>query len=431
MVNKKTAVIGAGPMGLIVALELLKQGRQVDIYEHDDRIGGMSASFDFDGLLIERYYHFICGPDEPMFALLREMGLIENLKWVDTKMGYFFDGKLYPWGTPQSLLRFPKLDMLTKLRYAAMVMKTKGISDWKELDKVNVIDWLKGWLGERGYNILWKSLFELKFHEFTNSISAAWLGTRIKRVGLSRRSLFQESLGYLEGGSEVLLRRMEEKILALGGRIHLRTPVRQVLVEEERVTGVRTAEGDHDYSTVISTVPIQYVPRLVPNMPAAFRNKIDAIDNIAVACVILKLKNQITPNFWVNINDPAIQIPGIIEYSNLNPMGGEHIVYAPFYMPASHPKYREDDVKLLAEVKSYLARINPKFREDWVLSSKVSRYEYAQTVCPPGFFDMLPGMRTPVAGFWMADTSYYYPEDRSICESVRCGKQLAESVCAA
>ena len=34
-------------------------------------------------------------------------------------------------------------------------------------------------------------------------------------------------------------------------------------------------------------------------------------------------------------------------------------------------------------------------------------------------------MRTPVAGFFMADTSYYYPEDRSICESVRVGKTLA------
>ncbi|MGH8112136.1 MAG: FAD-dependent oxidoreductase, partial [Rhodanobacteraceae bacterium] len=46
-------VLGAGPMGLMATMELLKAGHQVDLYERDDRIGGMSASFDFDGVEIE------------------------------------------------------------------------------------------------------------------------------------------------------------------------------------------------------------------------------------------------------------------------------------------------------------------------------------------------------------------------------------------
>ena len=56
--SKKFAIIGTGPMGLACAYHLLKQGYSVDIYEKDDRIGGMSACFDFDGLTIERYYHY-------------------------------------------------------------------------------------------------------------------------------------------------------------------------------------------------------------------------------------------------------------------------------------------------------------------------------------------------------------------------------------
>lgn len=59
------AIVGSGPMGLMAAMELLKKGHQVDVYERDDRIGGMSADFDFDGLRIERYYHFICKTDFP------------------------------------------------------------------------------------------------------------------------------------------------------------------------------------------------------------------------------------------------------------------------------------------------------------------------------------------------------------------------------
>ena len=113
----KIAVIGAGPMGLAAAYELTKQGRQVDLYEYDDRLGGMSAHFDFNGLSIERYYHFVCHHDDPLFALLAELGLSDKLHWVDTRMGYFYEGHLHRWGDPISLLRFPHLDMISKLRY--------------------------------------------------------------------------------------------------------------------------------------------------------------------------------------------------------------------------------------------------------------------------------------------------------------------------
>jgi len=47
---KKIAIIGAGPMGLAVAYQLVKDGYKPVVYEADDRIGGMTASFYFDGL---------------------------------------------------------------------------------------------------------------------------------------------------------------------------------------------------------------------------------------------------------------------------------------------------------------------------------------------------------------------------------------------
>lgn len=110
MTSKKNyAIVGAGPMGLMAAVRLLDAGHQVDIYERDDRIGGMSATFDFDGLPIERYYHFICKTDDPLFALLERYGISDKLHWTDTKMGYFYNGNLYKWGTPFALLGFPTL----------------------------------------------------------------------------------------------------------------------------------------------------------------------------------------------------------------------------------------------------------------------------------------------------------------------------------
>lgn len=416
-------------MGLMAAIELLKHGHQVDLYEGADRIGGMSAHFDFAGTRIERYYHFVCKTGEPLFTLLRSLGLSDRLKWTDTRMGYFYNGTLYRWGTPFALLAFPKLVLVSKLRYALHVMVTKGISDWRPLDNANATHWLRKWLGRRGYDVLWNRTFTLKFFEHTENLSAAWIGTRIKRIALSRRSLLQESLGYIEGGSETVLDAMVQSVRALGGRIHLGSRIERVLTADGRVSVAGAARA---CDAVLSTAPIQYVPAIVPDLPPVLAARIRSIENIPVACIILKLRHPVSENFWMNISDSGIDIPGLIEYSNLNPGAtpGEHIVYAPFYMPKTHPKWQQGNEQLIDEVIGYLGRINPAFRPEWVLARHCHRYEFAQTICPPGFYDALPPMRTPVEGFFMADTAYYYPEDRSISESVEVGRRLAEEAMA-
>ena len=422
----KYAILGAGPMGLMTAMELLKSGHEVDIYERDDRIGGMSAMFDFDGLEIERYYHFICKTDFPLFDLLADLGLSDKLRWTDTKMGFYYNGKLYRWGTPFALLAFDGLDFISKIRYGMHAMYAKGIKDWRPFDRMRATDWIRRWVGGRAYKVLWKSLFELKLFEHTDEISAAWIGTRIKRVALSRRNLMQESMGYLEGGSATLLKAMERFIVERGGRIHLRSGIDRVNITNGRVSSILVGGVEQPCQTVISTAPIQYVPKLVPDLPAEFAARINRIKNIPVACIILKLKQPLTENFWMNINDSTIEIPGVIEYTNLNQMSPA-VLYAPFYMPKTHPKWAHSNDELIDEVIAYLAKLNPAFSPDWVLARHCHRYDFAQTICPPGFYDLLPPMKTPIDGLYMADTSYYYPEDRSINESIAVARQLAAS----
>jgi protoporphyrinogen oxidase len=425
----RAAVLGAGPMGLAATYELLKRGWGVDLYERDSRIGGMSASTDLDGLKIERYYHFICAPDITLFHYLRELGIADKLRWARTSMGFYFNGRLYDWGNPLALLKFPGLDLITKLRYGVHIFRTKSISDWRKLDAVPCTDWLKKWVGEKGYEVLWRSLFELKFFEYKDSLSAAWLGTRIKRVALSRESIFTEKLGYLEGGSDTLLDAIEARIRALGGRILLSCAAERIEIDSTgRLTGIRVNGELRPYETVISTIPLPYLAKLAPDLPEEERRKIAAIINIGVVCVVLKLKHQLTPNFWTNINDPTIEIPGLVEYSNLNPLSCT-VVYAPFYMPVTHSKYRLPREAFIEEVKGYLPRMNPEFDASWVLAANAFRYEFAQTVCSPGFFAALPSKKSAVRGLYLADTSHYYPEDRSISESMRLGRELAAIAC--
>ena len=433
---KRVAVVGAGPMGLAAAYKLNAQGAQVTVFERDDRIGGMSAHFYFAGTRLERYYHFVCAPDQTTFDWLSEFGLMDRLRWVETKMGFYFNGKLHDWGNPLAMLRFPGLNIIQKLRFAAHVMWAKGIRDWRPYDAFTSTEWLKRWLGDVGYDVMWKSLFHYKFYELQDSLSAAWLGTRIQRVALSRKNLFQERMGYLQGGSEVLLDAVAARLLDRGARIELGAAVEVVQIEDSaggaRVTGLTVNGVDRAFDQVISTIPLPYLTRLIPALPACERIKINAIQNVPVVCVLLKLKAPFTRNFWMNINDPRIEIPGLIEYSNLNPLDGDTVVYAPYYMPKTHPKYARSHQAFIDETLGYMQLIRPDFDPAaQVLAASASRYEFAQAVCSPGFYDALPAMQSQVAGLFMADTSHYYPEDRSISESLRVGSKLAALAAAA
>jgi protoporphyrinogen oxidase len=162
----------------------------------------------------------------------------------------------------------------------------------------------------------------------------------------------------------------------------------------------------------------------MPDLPADILAKFRAVKNIAVVCVIAKLRKRVSGNFWVNINDPEMDIPGLVEYTNLRPLE-QHIVYVPFYMPGEHPKFAESDQTFLDKVRRYLVRINPELTDDDFLDLRASRYRYAQPVCDPGFSDKLPPVALPIKGLWVADTSYYYPEDRGISESIAFGRKMA------
>ena len=85
--KRKIAVLGAGPMGLAVAYQLILDGYKPIIFEADDRVGGMTASFDFSGLNIERFYHFHCVSDKAFLKILTDLKIKHLFHWTETKMG--------------------------------------------------------------------------------------------------------------------------------------------------------------------------------------------------------------------------------------------------------------------------------------------------------------------------------------------------------
>ncbi len=237
----------------------------------------------------------------------------------------------------------------------------------------------------------------------------------------------QEELGHIAGGTETLVAALVDRIRALGGTVRLGEPVEEVIVERGRAKGVRTASGTIAADAVISTVPTPFVSRLIPGLPEASKAQYDAIQNIGVACLVFKLKRSVTPHFWVNIVEPGVPIPGIIEFSNLRDTG-DTVVYVPYYMPTTNPRWAWSDDALLDEAFAAIRKVNPSITEADRIDGHVARLRYAQPICPPGFAAMIPPVQTPIHGLQVADTCFYYPEDRGISESVRYGKMMADAL---
>lgn len=422
----RIVVIGAGAMGLAAAHRAVQLGHEVDLVEADSVAGGMAAHFDFGGLSIERFYHFVCKSDEPTFALMRELGIGDKMRWRTTSMGYFMKGRIHPWGDPISLLRFPHLSLVAKIRTGLQMFLTTKTSNFASIEHKTARQWLEGGSGKEVYNTLWKRLMDLKFYELANDISASWIATRVRRIGNSRRSIFQEELGYIEGGSQTLVDALVSAYTGKGGRLHLSTPAEKVESASGRVTGVTAGGQFFPADAVISTIPTPLISTLVPDLPADSKARYDEIRNIGVVCLLFKLKKSVSRNFWVNIVDESIDIPGLIEFSNLRPVG-DTIVYVPYYMPVTQPKWKWSDQQFIDEAFGYIRKVNPDIVQTDLVDAKVGRLKYAQPVCEPNFMAKLPPIQTPIGGLQIADTCYYYPEDRGIAESVRYGRDMAEA----
>jgi protoporphyrinogen oxidase len=421
------AVVGAGVMGLATAYHAQKAGHAVVVYEADKVPGGMAAHFDFGGLSLERYYHFICKADRSTFELMGELGIADRLRWVHTRMGVYTRGRMHAWGDPIALLKFPALSPIGKMRYGLMMFMATRRRTAGALENITAKEWIESWCGPKVYDAMWRPLFDLKFYEFADNISAAWLWTRIKRVGTSRKSLLQEELGYIDGGSETLVRALVESLEQKGGSVRLGAAVSEILVESGRIKGVRSSAAAEAFDAVVSTVPTPFVSKLIPGLPEEAKNAYDGIKNIGVVCLVFKLRRSVTPNFWVNVFDPSMSIPGFVEFSLLRPTG-DTIVYVPYYMPTHSPRWGRSDADLIDEAFGYLKRINPLLTDADRIAAVAGRLRFAQPVCPPGFLAMIPKVQTPIAGLQVADTCFYYPEDRGVSESVRFGKLMASAI---
>ncbi|MES1226701.1 MAG: FAD-dependent oxidoreductase, partial [Bacteroidota bacterium] len=218
--QKSWAIIGGGIMGMTLALRLSQKGYKVTIYESAERAGGLASSWEMNGVVWDKFYHVILMSDLNTRKILNEIGLENDLRWVETKTGFYSDGKLYSMSNLIEFFKFPPINLIDKFRLGLTIFIASKIKKWKHLENIPVAGWLTRWSGKRVFDKIWLPLLKAKLGDNYKNTSAAFIWATIQRMYAARKSgLKKEMFGYVPGGYKTIIEAFKAKLLAEGVEI--------------------------------------------------------------------------------------------------------------------------------------------------------------------------------------------------------------------
>ncbi len=413
-------VIGGGILGLTAALRFSQAGARVVLFEREDRVGGLVASFEIGGSHLERFYHHLFRSDGDVQALIREVGLGEDLVWPQPDTSVLSGGSIYGLDSALDVLRFSPLSVLGRLRLGLATAYLKLEGNHHRLEGQTAAAWIRRWMGEEVYRTVWSPLLSAKFGDYAEKIALPWFWSRVH--------LRSAQLGYLRGGFYRLYERLAEVLREREVRVELGAEVRSIRSDAGRVV-VETGSGEEVFDAVLATTPTRLFMRLAADLPETYRSAYDHGDFYGAHSVILGLDRPLLNGiYWLNVNDPGFPFLAVVEHTNYMPAsdyGGMHIVYLGNYLPMSDPLYQEPDAEVLSKFLTALRRINPQFEEGWVLESHVFKAPFAQPIVTVDYHEHIPPHETPLKGVYLANMFQVYPQDRGQNYSVRMANLVA------
>ena len=425
----RVGVVGAGIAGLCAAYELSRAGAEVVVWETRPEPGGQVATFTLGGQRLEGFYHHIFRSDQDFIGLIEDLGLDSDLSWGPSRVGFFYQGKIYPFTTPWDLLRFAPLGLGDRLRLGLLSLRLRWTASGEALEDVTAQEWLKEKAGPRAYRVIWEPLLRGKFGDRAPEIGMAWLWSKMRlRFGSRSPGMGREVLGYLAGSFGRVVDRLVDRIEKQGGRLVTSTPVREIRVKDGAVAGVMAGDSFQPCQAVIATVPLDIFRKLVGGLPPDFGG---GVSYLAALVLVLVLRRPLTPVYWLNIADPQVPFVALVEHANFVPpetYGGKRVVYVSNYLPREDPLYSLDKEALLDGYWPALKLIAPDLERGWIEECHLFREDYAQPVITTGYSQRIPPHRTPVRGLYLANTAQVYPEDRGMNYSARMGKAVARMV---
>ncbi|MEA2562811.1 MAG: hypothetical protein QOH06_4315 [Acidobacteriota bacterium] len=415
------AVVGGGLLGMTLAHRLARGGQAVTLFDAAERLGGLASAWNLNGIVWDRHYHVTLLSDSHLRALWTELGIEGELRWAETRTGFYSGGRLHSMSNALEFLRFPPLGLIGKLRLAATILHASRVKDPGPLEEVLVSDWLRRWSGERTFEKIWLPLLKAKLGERYQQTSAAFLWATIARMYAARRTgLKKEMFGYVRGGYARVLDRFFETLTAEGVEVRTGHAV-------ERIEG--GAVDGEAFDQIVATMPAPVAARVCRGLTDDEMARLRGVQYLGIVCPSLLLRKPLTGFYVTNITDPGIPFTAIVEMSTLvdrAELGGHVLVYLPKYVAPDDPIFSLSDEEIRETFVAALERMVPAFDRADLLAFRVSRVKHVFALPTLHYSRTLPPMTTSVPGLHLVNSAHIVNGTLNVNETIQLANRAAE-----
>lgn len=260
--GRRIVIVGGGIAGLCAAVYAQKCGYQAVVLEMHDIAGGLAASWRRGGYTFETCLHWLYGsnPASTMHGQWLEVCDVDKLTFVNHEEFGRVETE-----SGESLAIYTNVDRLEAELVRRAPQDAKAVrrlaAAIRKFGKFRMPDpsahWAARWWALAQDLPCLPLLRELSRtscmeygERFTDPLLKAALGGG-EMGELSALALFfslawmdQHDAGYAIGGSQALIRLIEEKLLRLGGQLRVGARVERILVENDAAVGVQLADGE-------------------------------------------------------------------------------------------------------------------------------------------------------------------------------------------
>jgi len=427
MSGSSWGIVGGGMLGMTLAHRLAQQGKRVTLLEAAPQLGGLASAWALGDVIWDRHYHVTLMSDAFLRRILAELGLDEEIEWVETRTGVFAGGRLFSVSNTLELLRFPVLGWLDVARLGATVLYASRLRDGRRLEKVPVVEWLERWSGRRTTERFWLPLLRSKLGDTYRDTSAAFIWATLQRLYAARRSgMKKEMFGYVPGGYARVLERFHEQLEQEGVEIRLGCRVARVEPSGRSVKVELAGGGVASFDHAVVTAAAPLAARLCGGLTPEEAARLGGVRYLGIVCASVLLARPLAGFYVTNLLDPGLPFTGVIEMSALvrrEQFGGHALVYLPRYLEPDDPFFEVPDGEVEALFLDGLARVYPEFRRDDVQAFRVSRVRQVMALPTLGYSDRMPPVDAAAPGLHWVSSAHIANGTLNVNETV----QLAES----
>ena len=436
---ERWAVVGGGMLGLALALRLANSGQAVTLYEAAPVLGGLASAWKLGDVEWDRHYHVTLLSDTVLRDVLQELGLEKEIRWVETKTGFYTDGKHYSMSNNVEFLKFPPLTLIEKFRLGWTIFYASKIKSWERLESMTVAQWLRRWSGQGTFEKIWLPLLKAKLGSAYKKVSAAFIWAHINRMYKARRTgLKREMFGYVPGGYARILETLGEKLVELGVDIQLGSPVEEICSLPNQQVKVQ-ASGSEDsnasekvFDKVVVAAPSSIMAKVCPQLPAEERNQHEQIEYLGIICSSMLLKRPLNGYYVTNITDSWVPFTAVIEMTTIvqpEELEGHHLVYLPKYVTADDPTWDWTDEEIQENFLAAVTKMYPAFdpQED-VVAFRTSRVKSVMALPTIDFSKNLPPMQSALPNLFAVNSAQILGGNLNVNETILLAHQALDDL---